>query len=160
MVGRAISTSYKNAEEVPWSQLDAHSCRYCQSVTVDLKDRLESSEIDEGGIRKWELPIRMSLSQVVDAALNGCVLCDWLVEQMLWSFNTPQESDDFAYISIVFEYGRDVHDIVSAQFFAVQKEQAIPAGLDRRPLLKRAFRNGDLSVFDPTRFEVVVTRGT
>lgn len=117
MVGQAISSSGKNAKEVPWSQLNAHSCRHCQAIILDPSDRLESSEISKGGVRIWELPINMSLTQIVDAALDGCVLCDWLAEGMCWNSNTNPENDDSVYISMAFEYGRDLHDVVAAQVY-------------------------------------------
>jgi hypothetical protein len=62
------------------------------------------------------------LSNVADTALDGCLLLGWVTAETMGEFYTWKESNDSNSLSIVFEYGNNMDDLVAAEFWATQRE--------------------------------------
>jgi hypothetical protein len=154
--------TYKTARLVSWDELAPHTCKYCRCIVIDSRKHLASSDVDAGGVRKWELPLGMGLSTIVDGALDGCLLLDWVVRETMGNFWYRKDSDDSISVSIVFDYGTDVDNLVGAEFWATQLERPNENHPFRQSLTKqghsRAGDGMDTSIFETTRFEIIADR--
>lgn len=161
-VNCAHMDTYKTAKLVSWDELAPHTCKYCRCIIVDSRKRLESTDVDAGGVRKWELPLGMGLSNIVDGALDGCLLLDWVVRETMGNFWYRKDSNDSILVSIVFEYGTDVDNLVGAEFWATQLERPNENHPFRQALTKQGHSSAgdgmDMSICETTRFDIIADR--
>jgi hypothetical protein len=161
-VNCAHMDTYKTAKLVSWDELVPHTCEYCRRIVIDSRKRLESSDVDAGGVRKWELPLGMGLSTIVDAALDGCVLLDWVVRETMGNFWYRKDSDDSISLSIVFDYGNDMDNLVGAEFWSTQLERPSEDHPFRQPLKKQGYSSAqdgfNTDIFKTTRFDIIAER--
>ncbi len=115
-VNCANMDTYKTAKLVSWSEMMPHTCEHCRCIVIDSRKRLQSSNIDADGVRKWELPLGMGLSTIVNGTLHSCLLLDWVVRETMVNFWCRKDSDDSISVSIVFDYATDVDNLVGAEF--------------------------------------------
>jgi len=97
----------------------------------------------------------MGLSTIADGALHGCLLLDWVVRETMGNFFYRLDSDEYISVSIVFDYGNDIDDLVGAEFWATQLERPDENHHFRQSLTKqghsRAGDGMDTSIFDISR---------